>query len=220
MRNLGDGNLSNRGALSNLQGNAGAGTGNFAGPGGSIDLADGASVEFPYEFTPNTHGPQAATVGLTFTNGNLTGNNQAYNVNVGLLGVGVGPELGTPRVPGSLIDFGVVESGQTSLQSLAVRNDTPDGNLGNVTNLTLLNAIIAGPDASLFSLGLFTPGTVLSAAEALSLDLVLNPQGQAGAFQATLQLTTDQGAALGTTGQLFTYQLVGSSAMTVLGIST
>ena len=217
VQNLGDGNLSNRGVLSNLHGSVGAGTGSFAGSGGSIDLADAGSVEFPYNFTPNIHGPQVATVGVAFTNGNPTGNNQAYNVNVELLGVGVGPELSTPQVPGSLIDFGVVESGQTSLQSLQVSNVTPDGDLGNLTDLTLLSASLTGPDASLFSLGLFTPGTVLSAAEALSLDLVFNPPGQAGAYQATLQLTTDQGTALGAVGQLFTYQLVGRSGVTVAG---
>ncbi len=217
MRNLGDGNLSNRGALSNLKGNAGAGSGAFVGSGGSIDLADGASVEFPYSFHPITHGPQSAVLGLAFTNGSPAGTNQAHNVNAELKGVGVGPEFGSSRVPGSVIDFGEVASGQTSLQSLNVSNITPEGNLGNLTDLTLLSAIITGPDAGMFSLRLFTPGTVLSAAEAIDLDLSFDPQGQSGAFQAMLQLTTDQGAAFGAAGQLFAYQLAGSSATSMPG---
>ena len=93
VQNVGDGNLSNRGAVSNLKGNAGTGSAAFLGTGGSIDLADGASVTFPYSFTPITHGPQAVTLGLTFTNGSPAGTNQAHNVNVELQGVRAGPSM-------------------------------------------------------------------------------------------------------------------------------
>ena len=217
VQNVGDGNLSNRGAVSNLKGNAGTGSAAFLGTGGSIDLADLASVTFPYSFTPATHGPQAATVGLTFTNGSPAGTNQAHSVNVELQGVGAGPDYGSSRVPGSLIDFGTVAGGQTGRQVLSVSNLTPDGDLGNLTDLTMLSAIVTGPDSGMFSLGQFTPGSVLSAAAAIDLELLFDPHGQAGSFQATLQLTTDQGAALGTAGQVFTYPLAGNSTVLLAG---
>ncbi len=217
VKNAGDGNLSNRGTLSNLKGSAGTGSAAFLGSGGSIDLADGGSVPFPYSFSPTTHGPQAATVGLTFTNGSPAGTNQAAQRERGTAGRSAGPEFGSSRVPGSLIDFGTVTAGQTGQQILSVSNLTPDGDLGNLTDLTMLSAIVTGPDSGMFSLGQFTPGSVLSAAAAVDLELLFDPHGQAGSFQATLQLTTDQGAALGTAGQVFTYPLAGNSTVLLAG---
>ena len=80
----------------------------------------------------------------------------------------------------------------------------------------MLSAIVTGPDSGMF-LGQFTPGSVLSAAAAIDLELFFDPHGQAGSFQATLQLTTDQGAALGAAGQVFAYSLAGNSTVSLVG---
>ena len=217
VRNVGDGNLSNLGSPSNLKGDAGAGSGAFVGLGGSIDLADGADVTFQYGFTPVAHGPQSSAIELAFSNGSPDGANQAHSANVELLGVGVGPEFDSSPAPDSVVNFGEVASGETSLQSLSVNNLSPDGNLADSTSLTLLSAIITGPNADLFSVSEFTPGTVLSASETLSVGLLFDPQDQAGGFQAMLSLTTDQNSAFGTLGRQYTYQLTGSTVASVLG---
>jgi hypothetical protein len=106
VRNLGDGNLSNLGNPSNLRGTAAAGSGAFLGPGGAIDLADGASFAFQYDFVPTTHGTQSNVIEVALSNGSPDGANQAHNANVELLGIGVGPELESSPIPDSLIDLG------------------------------------------------------------------------------------------------------------------
>ncbi len=217
VRNLGDGNLSNRGAISNLRGEVTAATGAFTGPAGTIDLPDDASTTFAYDFTPTTHGPQSSPIGLTFSNGSFDGTNQAHTVSVELLGSGVGPEFDSSPAPGSMIDFGEVTTGQTALQSLVVENVSPDGNLVDLTNLTLLSLQLSGPGSDAFSVSSFTPGTVLSVSEMLSFDLLFAPEEMRDDYQATLTLTTDQDNILGLPGQEYLFQLAGTTTSSLRG---
>jgi hypothetical protein len=94
---------------------------------------------------------------------------------------------------------------------LVINNRSPVGAQGDLTSLTLLSAIITGPDEDVFSVGSFVPGTVLPTSDTLSIDLLFAPEGRAGAFQAMLSLTTDQNNAFGVPGEQFNYQLAASA---------
>ena len=120
----------------------------------------------------------------------------------------VGPEYTSNPAPGSTMDFGEVDLGQSSTMTLEIGNLTPDGDLGNLTDLTLLDATITGPDADAFDLLNFTPGMVLSAGDLFDLLIQFNPD-MLGELNATLTILTDQGAAFGQPGQSFQYQLTG-----------
>jgi hypothetical protein len=101
-----------------------------------------------------------------------------------------------------------VTAGTTASTNFSINNATADGNLGNLTNLSLLSASITGPDAARFSLGNFNPNTVLTAGANQNLSLQFNGVGAAsGNYSATLTFTTDQGAAFGSAGQQFSITL-------------
>lgn len=156
--------------------------------------SDTATVTYAY--SPVTSGTSSQTLAVTSDSG---------SVNLNLTGSGVGPVASA--APN--IDFGNVLYGTTSAQALSVNNATTDGNLGNLTNLTLLSATIVGPDASRFSLSGFTPGYVLSAGGSLPLSILFDGNGGSLTnYNATLSIVTDQGSAFGTVGQTINIPLV------------
>jgi len=155
--------------------------------------SDTASVT--YAFAPSVAGTTTQSLAVTSDSGTASLN---------LSGKGVGPVVSA--VPN--IDFGNILYGTTSTQTLAVNNVTGDGNLGNLTNLTLLSATITGPDAARFSLSGFTPGSVLTAGGSLPISILFDGAGGALAnYNATLTIVTDQGAAFGASGQVINIPL-------------
>lgn len=148
-----------------------------------------------YAFSPVTSGTISQSLAVTSDSG---------TINLNLTGKGVGPVASS--VPS--IDFGNVLYGTNATQALSVNNVTSDGDLGNLTNLTLLSATIVGPDASRFSLSGFTPGSVLSAGGSLPLSILFDGNGGTlSNYNATLSIVTDQGAAFGTAGQTINISL-------------
>jgi len=204
--NIGDGNLSGLGALSNLNGSLAAAAGApFSGTGGAISLADATGTTFNYAFTPTAHGDQADLVALSLTNGHATGSNAAFSQDVTLAGRGVGPEYQSIVAPGGLLDFGQVN--MPTLLQLQITNATTDPNFGNLTDLTLISINLAG--AAGYSLPNFLPGTVLAAGDIYLLDVLFDPTVAMGLnpHTGTFTILTDQGAAFGNAGQSFTYEL-------------
>jgi len=216
--NVGDGNLSGLGDVSNLRGDVALAPGSppeFTG-GTPVSLADGASQTFTYTYAPTSHGLQQAIVRGDFLNGSADGTNQPEIVDQTITGTGVGPVFDSSVPPGGVIDFGAVVLGGNALRQLLVSNISTDPNGGDpsLTDLTLLAAEITGPDAALFSLIGFSAGTVLSQAEADIFDIAFSASGPTGAKTAVLALTTDQGAALGESGATFTFGLTGTVLQT------
>lgn len=211
IQNTGDGNLSGIGAASNLNGTAEVSTGDYSGLGGNFSLGDGVSQSFDYLFAPSSHGQQSAVVPISSDNGAPDGTNAPHAVEVTLTGNGVGPVFSSDLPPGSILDFG-----SAAMQTLTISNLTPDPDLGDLTDLTLLSAMISGPDAALFSIDGFSPGTVLSKADTLNLGLGLDSQG-GGQRNAVLTLTTDQGGPFGEAAASFQYSLTGGSAVLLAG---
>lgn len=150
--------------------------------------SDTAAVN--YAFSPTTRGSTSKLASITSSAGSQS---------VQLTGRGVGPVFsGTPS-----LSLNEVRPGQQTTSNLSIANATSDGNLGALTNLTLVNASFSGPDGSLFQLDNFVPGTVLSAGQLQNLTVRFLGSTPGGTYNATLTLVTDQGAAYGATGQSF-----------------
>jgi hypothetical protein len=225
--NVGDGNLSGLGDVSNLHGTVsgpqGAGAGLFSGSGGSVDLADGASQSFAYTYSPTGHVQNTASVTLNFANGNSNNTNTSQVVTANLTGQGVGPIYNSVVAPNGTIDFGKVASGHTATEDLSISNVSTDPGDITLTGLTLLQGTISGADPSHFGLEPGVIGTVLSEqdSENLAIDFgALHP----GLYTANLTILTDQDAAYGTPGDSFTYQLTAQvvpepSSLALFGIA-
>ncbi len=154
-----------------------------------------------YGYAPTDHGSDAQALTITSDSGNAA---------LSLAGTGVGPDLGSSA---SGLDFGEVESGTQPSLPLEIRNDTTDPDLGNLTGLTLVSAEITGPDAGQFDLEGFAAGTVLAKGESVNLSVEFDASGGIGAKSATLRLQTDQGTALGGSGQAFDFPLTATVAI-------
>ena len=207
VKNVGDGNLSGLGDVSNLHGSVTAGSGAFTGSGGSFNLLDGGSQTFAYLFAPTSHGAASVNVNVTTSNGSSDGHNSAQGPTpVALSGTGVAPVYHSSVAPGGTLSFSDVVHGAT----LSISNLTTDADLGALTDLTLLSAQISGADAGMFSLVNFASGMQLGKDD--TFDLGLNfTSGLPGSHSALLTLLTDEGAALGASGHAFTYLLSANS---------
>jgi len=177
----------------------------------SFSLGQNQANARTYTYTPSARGSDSTTISITSNAGNTTRT---------LTGTGVSPVFSSSVAAGSTIDFG--EVGYIETRNLTIQNTTTDANLGNLTDMTLLSATITGPDASYFSLENFTPGMKLtkSQLQTLAIEFMHNYSGRDDygyVRQATLVLTTDVGAALGSIGQSYAFQL---QATTIPEINT
>lgn len=180
-------------------------SGEFSGGGGSVNPlfkdpslgSDTASKSYGY--APTNRGTDTQNLTATSTGGNRT---------LTLTGKGVGPMVGLS--PSSL-SFGSVTVGESSPLQLTVTNTTSDPDLGSLTNLTLRSAQITGTHASQFTLSGFSAGTVLGKGSSDQVTVTFQPTGDSGSRSATLVLQTDEGAALGGSGQTYNITLSGSA---------
>ncbi|MEX0702783.1 MAG: choice-of-anchor D domain-containing protein [Planctomycetales bacterium] len=154
-----------------------------------------------YTFTPTAH--------VTSTQ-NLTITSNLGNAPLNLSGTGVGPIYDSTPAPGSTLDFGTVDIGDSASLNLDVTNlSTEIGSADPLTDLTLLSATFSGPDAAAFSIVGFTDGMVLSELDVANFQVVFNASAPPGLKTAVLTILTDEGAALGQAGNSFTYDLQG-----------
>ena len=209
VQNIGNGNLSGRGGVSNLNGTVASASGNFSGSGGSISLLDGAARTFNFTYAPTAHTADSTTIAMAFSNGSADGKNLAETVNAQLSGQGVGPTFSSDQTPGSTLDFGTLRETDLASLPLHISNASTDSNGGDttLTDLTLLSAQITGTDGDLFSVVGFTPGAVLHEGDSLDLEIAYNGTGTTGDKSAVLTILTDEGAALGADGNAFVYQI-------------
>ncbi len=220
MKNIGDGNLSGAGTISNLRGTIsntlGAGFVASGGNPSAISLADAATSTLGYTYAATSRGTNTTTAIFSLLNGKSDGTNAAASVSATVAAEGVGPtykstygvdNTAAASTPGGAkIDFGTVGWFPTTVL-LNLANITTDANGGNsaLTDLTINSFTIAGGDATKFS-STFTAGTVIHKGGSVYLPItVFNTTN--GILTSTLTVFTDQLAALGGSGDHFTYQL-------------
>jgi lysophospholipase L1-like esterase len=143
-----------------------------------------------YGFAPTSRGNFSQVVNIS-SNGGTQG--------VTLSGQAVGPVGSVLSTP----SFNVARPGQSQLGQFGLGNFTPDGDLGSLTNLTIHSASFTGPDASLFELVGFTPGSVVTAGQFQNFTIRFIGGVAPRSYNATLVLQTDQGAASGGSGASF-----------------
>ncbi|MBI1370019.1 MAG: choice-of-anchor D domain-containing protein [Planctomycetes bacterium] len=210
VNNIGDGNESGLGDISNLKGSLASSAGAFNGSGGLLNLTDGSMQAFDFTYTPTAHTTDSTNVQLALDNGNPDGSNSAITQNVALSGTGVGPVYDSTPVPSSIIDFGTVGTGAMSTRGLDIFNvtlDLPDDIA--LTGLSILDALISGPDADDFMVVGFVPG-VIAKGGMLSLTLKFTGDMTDGLHAATLSILTDEDASFGGDGNEYQYGLVGN----------
>ena len=220
VKNIGDGNLSGAGTISNLRGTIsntlGSGfTANVGNP-SSISLADAATSTLGYTYNATTRVANSTTATFSLLNGKTDGTNAASTLSASVSAQGVGPtyqstygsdNTAAAATPGGAkIDFGVVGWFPTTVL-LALGNITTDANGGNnaLTDLTINSFTIAGGDAAKFSSS-FVAGTVINKGGSVYLPVTVYNTTN-GILTSTLTVFTDQLAALGGSGDSFTYQL-------------
>ncbi len=230
--NIGDGNKSGAGTISNLNGTISnsLGTGFTAKVGNptSFSLTDagtgaGSSSTLGFTFTPVSKTTTSVTTTFTLSNGSSDGANTAGTVTASVSAQGVAPQLqskfnsvvntatavagGATAASGPTISFGSVGYGISTTVYLELANITTDPNGGNanLTNLTLNSFTLGGPDASKFSVGL-PGGTVITKGGVVYLPVTVLST-TLGALASTLTIFTDQSVALGGVGDTFTYNL-------------
>ncbi|MGA2254684.1 MAG: choice-of-anchor D domain-containing protein [Thermoguttaceae bacterium] len=209
--NVGDGNQAGAG-LGNLTGTVASSSGTFAGPGGSLNLADSGSQSFLYTATPTAHGAVSAVIAINTTDGSSDGRNLAQSLSATLTGTGVGPTISTSLSAGSTINLGRLADSLASSQTLTVSNVTTDPDLGALTNLDVLGVSLSGANAGMFQVSGIAPGTILSKGKVGNLQVTLQPSlGAAGVENATLTIQTDQGAASGAAGASISFPLTGTA---------
>jgi hypothetical protein len=213
VNNVGDGNLSGAGVVSNLRGemvaSGVAGATGFSG-GGAISLTDGGSLTRGLIYSATARGQQTGQLQLNYLNGSEDGRNLASSTAYDFDVVAVGPVFGADKTG---LDFGNVEAGATGHGSIAIINSSTDYGYGDsLTGLTLLGANFTGAHASLFSLDSFMAGTVLSTMEWMNLDFSFSPTMglAAGTYFADLTLRTDEGSYFGGAGKSYTFHLSGT----------
>lgn len=183
---------------------------------GSLSLGDGDTGSLIYDIDTSDRGSLSGGIGLDFENGNPDGSNTEFFETATIDADIVGPVFGSSIAPGSTIELGEIRAGEPLDFNLTVGNDSDDDNDGagfaqELVGLSLLSFDITGAD--FLSIDDTALNTVLMPNEDLLLDLLLDPgMAQAGAFQATLVIGTDQNTAFGSMsgGDSFSFTLTGT----------
>jgi hypothetical protein len=143
--NVGDGNLSSAGTVSNLRGTVGSSASVFVGSGGTISLGDtsqtvtATSATFSYTYTPTISGQSATqTVVTTLLDGSSNGLNGASSVTTTLSGTGVAPVASIS----SASNAGYILVGTTKSVTVTVAN-TGNANLAGSGTAFNANGTIA-----------------------------------------------------------------------------
>jgi MYXO-CTERM domain-containing protein len=168
-------------------------------------LNNGKTNTASFMFAPTASGSASQTINVTGTKGTTT-----TTAPLALSGLGVGPVYSSTPAPLSTIDFGTLTPGEMVVEDLKISNSSTDPGGPTLTNLTLLTASLSGPG---FKLGSFTPGTVLPEGNTFDLMIDFTAPTTLGPETGDLKITTDQGAALGTTGAVFDYTLTANVAV-------
>ena len=201
-----------------LTGNIGGASGNEFTPDSgsqSFSLNQNESISRTFTYTPTNIGADSGNVNIT--------SNEDGSATATLTGTGVSPVFNSSIAPDSTIDFGMIHLNTsvlehpdippTKYETITISNITGT-DLGDLTNLSILSAQITGD--SPFDIIDFTP-TVLGKDDSLVLTIrfstIMAHNGgispSQGLKNAVLTLVTDQNAALGQQGDVFTFNLTG-----------
>jgi hypothetical protein len=152
VNNIGNGNLSGAGTISNLRGSVASSASVFIGSGGSFSLQDSTagaasitSATFGYTFAPTITGAASTTVATTFSNGTNAANAGGL-VTTTLQATAVAPVASVPPTASA----GNVRVGTSGTAAVTVAN-VGNGNLAGTGTAYNLNASVTGGSTGGFS---------------------------------------------------------------------
>ncbi len=236
INNIGDGNLSGLGSVSNLNGSisgpSGPGSSVFNGPPAGtnpISLTDASSTKVNYVYSPTARAINSASVTASFINGSSDSMNNAQAVGVTVSGQGVGPTYNSalggspgaansnllaasyntpaPNTGVSPIAFGTVGKFTTHTQYLDIANTSSDPNGGNSLLTDLSLEHFTLTGSAAFSLAGATP-TVLHEGNDVIIAVTFT-SGGGGHYLGDLLVQTDESVGYAAIGDTFTYALSG-----------
>ena len=205
---------------SSLSGSIGAASGSEFSPTSgtqtftSLDQNETSTRTFTY--TPESRGSDSTSVTVS--------SSEDGSATATLTGTGVSPVFSSSVEPNSTIDFGMIHLNtavldhpdipSTKYETITISNLTTDADLGDLTNLTILDAYITGDGT--FDIIDFTP-TVIGKDGTFTITIrystIMAHNGgvapSQGIKNAVLTLVTDQNAAFGEAGDIFTFNLTG-----------
>lgn len=176
----------------------------FSGGGDNFNLSSGSSVDVDYTYTPAAR--TLGTPDTTLVNISSDDPVDTDGHDITLSGIGVAPVFAADTE----IDFDDIDFGQMSTLLFNISNTTTDGDLGDLTDLTLNDITIDGLDAALFSLDNFTPGITIAAGETFVLEVTFDGTQSTGQKSGFLTILTDEGAALAGDGNDYNVDLAGN----------
>jgi PEP-CTERM motif len=202
-------------------GNPAKGAGN--GGGRANTFAGAGSSTLGYTYTPGSRGsgsspPQQASGGSNGSANTVSRSVRAPSTRntagpifaSSLVGSGVADTPtavahGAVGAPSSVIDFGTIKLNSSNTLNLALQNLSTDLNSSG-SNLTIEGYTITGADASSFSVGSLSAGTVIDAGGTLVVPITVVGTG-VGELSSNLTIFTNEGAGLAGAGDSFTYFL-------------
>jgi hypothetical protein len=188
-----------------LVGSAGSPSGApFSGPdeAAAYLLAPGDSTDFTYTFSPNARGDFNDLINISSNDANDT---DGHDIN--FAGQAVGPVVSVT----SNVDFGNVDAEGMAVELIDIANNTPDGDLGALTDLTINDILIDGIDSGAFTLLNFTPGQTIAAGDTFQLQVKYSGPVDLGGLAALLTLQTDEGTVLAGDGNDYQIELIGNA---------
>lgn len=155
----GDGNLSGRGSISNLNGNLSSSSGLFSGASpSSFSINDGQTATASYVFTPTQIGASSTSVTASFSNGSSDGLNNGHTDTTTISGTGVAPvqsltvtNNGGAGSTAGTGNIGYVLVGNSGTAAINVQN-TGNGNLDTsvAQSVSNLNGVVGASGVSVF----------------------------------------------------------------------
>jgi hypothetical protein len=137
--------------------------------------------------------------------------NWAGTITIPMSGAGVGPVFNASQAPSSTVDFGAVTSASYVDALLDISNITDDGELGNLTKLSVV-AFIEGENPGAFQLpNLDSLELLVGQGDSLRVRFLADSLPN-GTYDAQLVLQTDVGAACGAVseGEMYCFGLSGT----------
>jgi len=169
---------------------------------GDLGVGDPALTR-TYTYTPSDIGDDTEVVAISASN--------ADDQSITLEGTGVGPDADIPLV----IDFGLVDAGNTDLADLLVSNLFNPVNCNpafpcgdDLTGLSINGFAFDGGTLFDFNAGSDPTGDVISALDSATYSLLFGGSLVAGVYTDVLRLFTDEGAAFGGNGTAFVIELM------------
>lgn len=169
-------------------------------------------------FTPTTSYNLTDTTTTASATGTLSFTSNVGTVNIPIIYGAAGPQFSANYTVGGAIDFGAVNFGSSKTIMLNITNNSTDlggTDISPLTQLDLLGQSLAPTSNSVFSVTDPLPAPIYEG-HSVSIPITFSPNDNTP-FSQTLQIYTDNNAAVGASGTSYSFTLTGIGQNPLLG---